>query len=104
VYVEVTAAGLHIGAADDCTSLDVRTARDSLPALGEALRRARLGEWDGGSQADLNVAELRARAAAQGVSAGWAQRWEAMIAYARRQGWLSADGATVGAHVIDLPD
>jgi len=101
VYVEVTAAGVRVGAADDCTSLDVRAAPDSRPSLDEALRGSGLGAWDGGTEAGLNVAELRRRAAAQDVSPDWAQRWAAMIAYARRQGWLSRDGTTVRAHVID---
>jgi hypothetical protein len=104
VYVAVTAAGVHVSAADDCTSLDVRAARDHRPALDEALRHARLGQWDGGPEADLQIAELRSRAVAAGVSAGWAQRWQAMIVYAGRRGWLSADGATVRAHVVDLTD
>jgi hypothetical protein len=104
VYVAVTAAGVRVGAADDCTSLDVRAAVDSRPVLDEALRRSRLGAWDGGTEADLHVAELRRRAAAEDVSPGWAQRWAAMIAYARHQGWLSEDGTMVRAHVTDLPD
>ena len=109
MYVEVTAAGVRVGAADDCTSLDVRAAPDSRPSLDEALRGSGLGAWDGGTEASLNVAELRRRAAAQDVLPGWAQRWAlctdnaAMIAYARRQGWLSPDGTTVRAHVIDPP-
>jgi hypothetical protein len=99
VYVAVTAAGVRVGAADDCTSLDVRG-----PSLDEALRRADMGRWDGGDEAHLQVAELRRRAAADGVSADWARRWDDMIAYAGRRGWLSPDGTTVRAHVLDLPD
>jgi hypothetical protein len=64
VYVAVTAAGVQIGAADDCTSLDVRTARDLRSSLDKALRQARLGQWDGGDEAELQVAELRRRACA----------------------------------------
>jgi hypothetical protein len=104
VYVAVTVAGVSVGAADDCTSLDVRTARDLRSSLDEALRQAKLGQWDGGDEADLQVAELRRRAVAEDVSAGWARRWDDMIGYAGRHGWLSANGATVRAHVVDLPD
>jgi len=104
MYVAVTAAGVSVGAADDCTSLDVRTAPNLRSSLDEALRHARLGQWDGGDEAGLQVAELRRRAVADGVSASWAQRWDGMISYAGRRGWLSADGATVRAHVVDLPD
>jgi hypothetical protein len=104
VYVAVTAAGVRVGAADDCTSLDVRAATDRRPSLDEALRRADMGRWDGGDEAHLQVAELRRRAAADGVSADWARRWDDMIAYAVRRGWLSPDGTTVRAHVLDLPD
>jgi hypothetical protein len=104
VYVTVTAAGVQIGAADDCTSLDVRTAPALRSSLDETLRQARLGHWDGGDEADLQVAELRRRAAAEGVPADWARRWDDMIAYATRRGWLSPDGTTVRAHITDLPD
>ena len=104
MYVEVTAAGVRLGAADDCTALDVRAAADARPALDEALRRSQLGTWDGGTEAELRVAELRGRATAAGVSPDWAQRWEAMIAYAGRKGWLSPDGTTVRAHVVNPPD
>ena len=104
MYIAVTAAGVSVGAADDCTSLDVRAAPDRRSSLDEALRHARLGQWDGGDEADLQVAELRRRAGAEGVSADWAQRWDDMIAYAARHGWLSPDGTTVRAHVRDLPD
>lgn len=104
MYIAVTTAGVRVGAADDCTSLDVRATADSRQSLDEALRRSRLGAWDGGTEAYLHVAELRRRAAAEDVSPGWDQRWDAMIGYARRMGWLSEDGATVRAHVADLPD
>jgi hypothetical protein len=104
VYVALTAAGVRVGAADDCTSLDVRTAPDLRSSLDEALRQVRLGHWDGGDEADLQVAELRRRAVAEGVSAGWDERWDDMISYAGRNGWLSADGTTMRAHVVDLPD
>ena len=102
MYVAVTAAGVHVGAADDCTSLDVRTGPEFRSSLDEALRQAGLGHWDGGDEADLQPAELRRRAVAAGISAGWARRWEDMIGYAAHRGWLSADGATVRAHVVDL--
>jgi hypothetical protein len=104
VYVTVTAAGVQIGAADDCTSLDVRAAPGLRPSLNEALRQADLGRWDGGDEADLELAELRRRAVAAGVPPGWTRRWDDMIAYAARRGWLSPDGATVRAHVVDPPD
>jgi hypothetical protein len=104
VYVTVTAAGVQIGAAADCTSLDVRVAPDRRSSLDEALRHADLGRWDGGDEADLDVAELRRRAVAERVPPGWTRRWDDMIAYAARRGWLSPDGTTVRAHVLDLPD
>jgi hypothetical protein len=104
VYVEVTAAGVRLGAADDCSALDVRAADDVLPSLDEQLRRSQLGSWDGGAEAALNAAELRARAAAGDVAADWAQRWAAMIAYAGRSGWLSDDGTIVRAHIAGPAD
>jgi hypothetical protein len=103
MYVAVTAAGLRVGDADDCTSLDVRTPPEFRSSLDEALRHAGLGWWDGSAEADLQLTELRRRAVATGISAGWARRWDGMIDYAGHRGWLSADGATVRAHVVDLP-
>jgi hypothetical protein len=104
VYVAVTAAGVQVRAADDCSSLDVRAASGLRSSLDEALRHARLGQWNGGDEADLELAELRRRAVAEGVPPDWTQRWDDMIAYAGRRGWLSPDGTTVRAHVVDLTD
>jgi hypothetical protein len=103
VFVAVTAAGVRVEDADDCTSLDVRVTADARLSLDEAIRGSQLGTWDGGAEADLRLAELRSRAAAGDVAPDWARRWEAMIAYAGRKGWLSHDGTTVRAHVVDLP-
>lgn len=104
MYVAVTAAGVRLCDADDCTALDVRATADVRPSLDDALRRSRLGTWGGGAEAELRVAELRSRAAAGDVAPDWAPRWDAMIAYAGHKGWLSEDGTTVRAHVIDLTD
>jgi hypothetical protein len=104
MYLAVTATGVVVGDPDDCTSLDVRAPSAGRPRIDETLREARIGAWDGAGEADINVAELRHRASAEGVTPGWAERWTAMIDYAQRKGWLSADGTTVRAHVIFLEE
>jgi hypothetical protein len=47
----------------------------------------------------LDLVRLRHLAEVAGVGPGRTARWHRMIAYARTQGWLSADGGSVRAHV-----
>lgn len=47
---------------------------------------------------------LGRRATAEGVPTDWTRRWDDMTGYAGRHGWLSPDGTTVRAHIVDLPD
>lgn len=63
---------------------------------GAALSAAGLGRVDGG-HAWLDAAALRA---AGDGSAQWAARFDAMLGYAAGQGWASADGSAVRAHVV----
>jgi hypothetical protein len=100
VYVEVTSAGVEIGEPDDCTALDVRLSGAGTAVLETALPATGIGTWDGGEHVELDLAELRRRAGLGQVGADWPQRWDAMVGYAGRKGWLSADGRTVRAHVV----
>jgi hypothetical protein len=65
------------------------------PAAADALRAAGLGTVREG-HAWLSTAALRA---AGDGSAEWTQRFDRMIAYAVGQGWVSADGSEVQAHI-----
>jgi hypothetical protein len=46
-----------------------------------------------------DVAALRAAAEPRATAPDWSTRWDAMIAGARSQGWLSDDGATLQVRV-----
>jgi hypothetical protein len=47
----------------------------------------------------VDVARLREEGIAQVDDPTYAERFEAMIGYAERKGWLDADGARVRAHI-----
>ena len=47
----------------------------------------------------LDVAGLRAQGTAHVDDPTYAERFDAMIAYAERKGWLDADGTRVRAHI-----
>jgi hypothetical protein len=84
---------------DDFTRFHVsaRGARDR-SRLGAALTGAGAGSLDG-DDALVDVAWLRAAAAAGGVGADWQQGFTAMLDYAERKGWTGAGRGTVRAHV-----
>jgi hypothetical protein len=65
-------------------------------AAATALDAAGLGELSG-DHVWLSVAALRAAA---DESPDWATRFDGMIGYAAGQGWASADGSQVQAHVV----
>ncbi len=59
----------------------------------EVLERAGLGRFADPETVHLDAAALRAAAEPRATAPDWAQRWDAMVAKARAQGWLSDDGA-----------
>ena len=59
----------------------------------EALERAGLGRLQDEGTASLDVAAVRAAAEPRASSPGWAGEWDRMIAAARGEGRLTADGA-----------
>jgi hypothetical protein len=101
VYVLVNDNSATLHEADDCTSLDVRVAAAERDSLDAKLRAARLGTWDGGAETDLDVARLRNLAQQAATLPDWSGRWDAMIGYATTKGWVSAEGGTVRAHVVE---
>ena len=102
MYVEVQGARAEVRDPDNCQALDVRASAGDRPGVDAALRAAGLGGWDGGAEADLSLVGLRAAAAGGPIGPDWAQRWDAMVRYAAAKGWLSADGAHLRAHIVDL--
>ena len=65
----------------------------------EALERSGLGRLQDAETAYLDAAALRAAAEPRASAPDWVSRWDAMVAAARGQGWLSSDGASLQVHV-----
>ncbi|MTD54064.1 hypothetical protein [Amycolatopsis pithecellobii] len=82
---------------DDCTRLHVVTEGLDEAAVGAVLAGGGLGRPGTPGQVWLDVAALRARS--RGAARDWPERFAAMIAYARRCGWLSPDGGLAAAHI-----
>ncbi|MFD9665134.1 flavin reductase family protein [Rhodococcus sp. NPDC059968] len=83
----------------DCKRLHVQGTRGQLASeLGALLERAELGSVADEDHVWLSVSALRSRAG-YGRGPEWADRFAAMLDYARRQGWCSSDGHAVRAHV-----
>ena len=61
----------------------------------EALERAGLGRLNDERTASLDVAAVRAAAEPRAKSGSWSTDWDRMIAAARGEGRLSADGASL---------
>jgi hypothetical protein len=59
----------------------------------EALEQAGLGRMHDGGTASLDVAAVRAAAEPRATGSDWPARWDRMIATARGEGRLTADGA-----------
>jgi hypothetical protein len=100
VYLYITADGVRVEEPDDCTRLEVRAADPSPDAVDAALRAAGMGTSIGPTEVDLRVDALRALAATAELPADWPGRWDMMIAYAARKGWLVANSTAVRAHVV----
>jgi hypothetical protein len=98
VIVQLTTTRAVVVEPDDCTRLHVST---ELPSgeVGKALRATGTGTLDEDGSALLTLAVLRDRARSLATAEDWDQRWEAMIGYARKKGWVGADGSTVRAHI-----
>lgn len=99
MYVLITAEAVEIREADDLTRLSVRA-----PGLTEAdaatcLARSGAGTVDETGHMFLNLAHLRRIAEASDTGPDWPNRWERMIDYARKNGWLTTDNQSVQAHL-----
>ena len=101
VIVELTADCIRVHDADDCGRLSVATALAG-PEIDVALRSTGAGTREGANGTDtvlLDIPALRAHARAAASAPDWDSRWEAMIGYARRKGWLTPAGTAVRAHL-----
>jgi hypothetical protein len=84
---------------DDLGRLHLALGEVTDEEASEVLERSGLGRLQDGDTALLDVAALRAAAEPRADAADWSARWDAMIAYARSQAWLSDDGATLQVRV-----
>ena len=85
---------------DDCSRLHVEVQEElTVGQVGWLLSRTGVGKLRDGNDAMLNVAALR-QLAADRVAPGWEERFQKMLTFARGQGWMSADGASVQAHCV----
>ena len=84
---------------DDLGRLHLALGEVTDEEASEVLERAGLGRIQDGDTAFLDAAALRAAAEPRATAPDWTVRWDAMIAGARSQGWLSADGASLHVRV-----
>ena len=84
---------------DDLGRLHLALGEVTDEEAAEVLERAGLGRFTDSETAVLDVAALHAAAQPRSTAPDWQARWDAMIAHARSQGWLSEDGSTVQVHV-----
>ena len=84
---------------DDLGRLHLALGEVTDEEAAEVLERAGLGRFHDAETVYLDVAALRAAAEPRATAQNWSAQWDAMIAKARSQGWLSADGANLQVHV-----
>jgi hypothetical protein len=84
---------------DDLGRLHLALGEVTDEEAAEVLERAGLGRFTDSETVVLDVAALHAAAQPRSTAPDWQARWDAMIASARSQGWLSEDGSTVQVHV-----
>ena len=95
MYVSVSERGPALRDADDTSTFKV-VATLSVD-VDQELRAAAWG-LVAGEDALISVDAVR-RAASGEVSDDWPDSFAAMLAYARRKGWLSDDGGAIRAHI-----
>ncbi|HLI06789.1 MAG TPA: hypothetical protein VKV40_09485 [Ktedonobacteraceae bacterium] len=82
---------------DDCNRFHVAIRGLPEDAAQQALAREEIGTLEGHEAAWIEIAALR-RLAGGRVPSDWAERFEGMLRYAGRKGWLSPDGSRVRGH------
>jgi hypothetical protein len=84
---------------DDLGRLHLALGEVTDEEAAEVLERSGLGRLQDAETAYLDAAALRAAAEPRAKAQDWATRWDAMVAGARSNGWLSDDGASLRVHV-----
>jgi hypothetical protein len=102
VIVQLTPTRAVVVEPDDCTRLHVSTELPSTE-VAMALTVTGTGSLDEDGSALLILEVLRERARSWATAEDWDRRWEAMLGYARKKGWVDPDGLTVRAHIVSVP-
>ncbi len=84
---------------DDLGRLHLALGEVTDEEAAEVLERAGLGRFHDADTVYLDAAALRAAAEPRATAPDWARQWDALVAKARSQGWLSADGANLQVRV-----
>jgi hypothetical protein len=82
---------------DDCTRFHVAIHGLSEGAARQALAGEEVGTLEDHEAAWIEVTALR-RLAEGRVQTDWPERFEGMLRYAGRKGWLNPDGSSVRGH------
>ena len=80
---------------DNLTALHLALGEVTDEEAAEVLERAGLGRFHDSDTVYLDVAALHAAAQPRATAENWQTQWDAMVARARSNGWLSEDGATL---------
>lgn len=97
MLVSVTEDAVVLDEVEDTGRFHVVTTLDDT-ATGRTLQQHGAGRLVDGT-AQIAVAFVRAACGERTVDAGWRERFEGMLDYARAKGWLTAEGDIV-AHVV----
>lgn len=89
--------GVSLDDADNCNAFHLEARGVDADGVAAALARTGAGRVVG-DDAFIGRATVERLAADAGVSEDWSERYQAMIAFAEKKGWLDADGA-VQAHI-----
>jgi hypothetical protein len=84
---------------DDLGRLHLALGEVTDEEAAEVLEHAGLGRFHDAETVYLDTATLRAAAEPRATAPGWAAQWDALVAKARNEGWLSADGANLQVRV-----
>ena len=84
---------------DDLARLHLALGEVTDEEADQALREAGLGRLQDADTGFVDIDALHAAASGQSSAPDWAQRWERMIAFARENGWVGDDGASLQAHI-----
>jgi hypothetical protein len=89
--------GVSLEDADNCNAFHLEARGVDAAGVAAALARAGAGRV-AGDDAFIERAAVERLAAGAGVGDDWNGRYEGMLAYAAKKGWLDDDGA-VQAHI-----